>query len=311
MKISVRLEGGGGDCLLGNRFVFAIKDKYPDSEITAYIDSEGKTFQKELLSILYGSAYKDIKIIPNKKYKQLWIDSQYGTEEYLGAIENVPDNIIAEMLSYDKFYDLHIDSLKWMDYDFDWLRYFQFFPKPDLDRIQPIEPYIVFQLISNTKNDHGLEQFYTNRLISDTSKFCKVKIICTKDVVDFYSDVKNLDNVEILDVDLKNACEIISGAECMFSIDSGLKYIGYAYSIPTLCMSKQVSSAHVPFPTHSIRWMPFAATSLPLHLDCYYVVSLIKRIFENKANILIPQFTDFNNQVIKRNYKINLEKTII
>ena len=68
MNISVRLEGGLGDCLLGNRFANAIKEKHPDSKITAYIDREGKTFQKECLSILYPSFYKDIKIIQSKKY---------------------------------------------------------------------------------------------------------------------------------------------------------------------------------------------------------------------------------------------------
>ena len=53
MEIAVRLEGGLGDCLLGNRFVSAIKEKYTDANVTAYIDSEGKTFQKECLDTLY------------------------------------------------------------------------------------------------------------------------------------------------------------------------------------------------------------------------------------------------------------------
>ena len=39
MNIAVRLEGGLGDVLCANRFVFAIKEKYPKAEITAYIDS--------------------------------------------------------------------------------------------------------------------------------------------------------------------------------------------------------------------------------------------------------------------------------
>ena len=97
MNISVRLEGGLGDCLLGNRFVSAIKEKYPDSDITAYIDSEGKTFQKEGLEILYPSMYKKINIIQNKKYKEFWVDCQFGTDNYYGALENVPDNIRQEL----------------------------------------------------------------------------------------------------------------------------------------------------------------------------------------------------------------------
>ena len=33
MEIAVRLEGGLGDCLLGNWFVSAIKEKYTDEEL--------------------------------------------------------------------------------------------------------------------------------------------------------------------------------------------------------------------------------------------------------------------------------------
>lgn len=311
MNISVRLEGGLGDCLLGNRFVYAIKEKYPDSEITAYIDSEGKTFQKQGLEILYPSYYKDIKIIPKKKYKDFWVNCQFGLDKYIGALENVPDEIRAEMESYDKFYDLHIDSLKWCDFDFDWMRYYRFFPKPDLNRITPSEDYIVFHLVSNSKNDHGLEQEYINNLIKETISFIKVKLICTADVRFFYKDFENNDRVEILDVDLKNAFLAISGAKCMFSIDSGLKYVGYAYDVPTLCMSRQVAYPHFPYLSHQIRWMPFPEACLPLNYDYLYVCDLMKRILKNKANILVPQITDFDNQAIRRIYSVNTHKSIL
>lgn len=313
MDINVRLEGGAGDCLLGHRFCCAIKDKYPDASIKAYIDSEGKTFQKDLLEILYPTFYKEINVIPNKKFKKLVIDSQFGQESYLGALENVPDEWLTYMVhGCDKFYDLHIDSLKWLNYDFDWLRYYRFFPKPELPKkIILGDKYAVFHLVSNTKNDHGLEQFYINRLIDATSKFIKVKLISTPDVRHFYSEFEKHPNVEILDVKLKEACEIISGAEVMFSIDSGLKYIGYAYSIPTLCMSRQVSAPSQPFPSHQLRWMPFPETCFPLNYDAVHISHILKRIVDNKGYALFPLATDFDAQLIRRNYTVNLEKSIL
>lgn len=312
MDINVRLEGGAGDCLLGHRFACAIKDKYPDAQITAYIDSEGKEFQKNLIKILYPSFYKDIIVIPKKKYQKCVINSQFGQEEYRGAIENVPDYIRSEMeTNCYKFYDLHIDSLKWINADYDWIRFIQYFPKPELPKAQNNEQYAVFHLVSNTKNDHGLEKFYINRLVEETSKHIKVKLISTKDVRHFYDDLENKPNIEILDIDLKDACLVISGAKVMFSIDSGLKYIGYAYDVPTLCMSKQVVAPMQPFFTHQIRWMPYPQTCFPLHYDAIHLSQIIIKIFNNKGYILNPLLTDLDSQTIKRNYKVNEEKSAL
>ena len=42
MEIAVRLEGGLGDCLLGNRFVSAIKEKYTDANVSLPLIVTGK-----------------------------------------------------------------------------------------------------------------------------------------------------------------------------------------------------------------------------------------------------------------------------
>lgn len=312
MDINVRLEGGAGDCLLGHRFCCSIKDKYPNAQITAYIDSEGKQFQKNLLTILYPTFYKEIKVIPNKKFKKIVINSQFTEETYIGAIENVPDDIREEMeTKCDKFYDLHIDSLKWVSYDFDWIRYLQYFPKPELPKLETNDKYVAFHLVSNTKNDHGLEKWYIATLVNHTSKYVKCKLICTADVRHFYSDLESNPNVEILDVGLQKACSIISAAKCMFSIDSGLKYIAYSYDVPTLCMSKQVSAPTAPFFTHQVRWMPYPQTCFPIQYDAVHLSQIIKRIYDNKGYILQPLMTDFDSQIIKRNYTVNQEKSIL
>lgn len=309
MNISVRLEGGLGDILCANRFVFAIKEKYPNSEITAYIDSEGKTFQKEALDILYPNIYKEIKIIQNKKYKEFWVDCQFGLDNYYGAIENIPDEIRLEMESYNKFYDLHIDSLKWTEYDFDWLRYYRFFPKPELKCENNKGNYIVLHLVSSTSIGHRLENWYIERLITSLSKNYKLYIISTVDTNHFYENVKNLENVNIFNGSIKEVCELISNAKLMISTDSGFRYIAYGYGIPTLTFSKHCPQPFTTIPSHQIRWLMFPETCFPLNYNVDFISELTIKILINKGYILCPFLKDFDNQVIKRNYSINVDKT--
>jgi hypothetical protein len=148
-----------GDHLLANRFVPAIKEKYPNYDIYAYSNTDGKTFQKEVLNLLYPSFYKEILVIPNKKYKKCVINSQFGEETYNGCIENIPDEWYNKLTSHTKWYNLHIDSLSFLDYDFDWLRYFRFFPKPEYQPEKNKEDYIICHLVSEGNVAQRLEQF--------------------------------------------------------------------------------------------------------------------------------------------------------
>jgi hypothetical protein len=311
MNISVRLEGGLGDVLCANRFVSAIKEKYPNSNITAYIDSEGKTFQKEALDILYPNLYKKIKIIQSKKYKEFWVNCQFGLDNYYGALENVPDEVKSEMESYDKFYDLHIDSLKWTEYDFDWLRYYRFFPRPELKCENSKGDYIVLHLVSSTSVGHRLENWYIERLITNLSKNYKLYIISTPDTNHFYEAVKKLNNVNIFNGSIKEVCELISNAKLMVSTDSGFRYVAYGYSIPTLTFSKHSPQPFVSIPSHQIRWLMFPETCFPLNYNTDFVSELVSKILTNQGYILCPFLKDFDNQAIKRNYSINVEKSII
>lgn len=310
MNISVRMEGGLGDCLLANRFVYAIKDKYKNAQVTAYIDSEGKTFQKECLDILYPSMYKEIKIIPNKKYKEFWVDCQFGLDNYYGALENVPDDIRKEMESYDKFYDLHIDSLKWTEYDFDWLKYYKFFPTPELNSPNNFGDYVVLHLISSTSVGHRLEDWYIENLIKEVAKSHPIYIISTKDTNHFYEKVKDISNVTIVNGSIMDMCKLISNAKLMLSTDSGFRYIAYGHGIPTLTFSKHSIQPFSSIPSHQIRWLIFPETCFPLNFDYKFISSLSQKILENKAYILLPYIDNFNIQAIKRQYSINFNKSI-
>jgi ADP-heptose:LPS heptosyltransferase len=308
-NISVRLEGGMGDCLLGNRFIPAIKEAYPNSEITAFIDSEGKTFQKEILDCCYPSFYKEIKIIPNKKYKDFWVDCQFGTDNYYGALENVPDKILSEMLSYDKFYDLHIDSLKWTK-NKTWIKYHRFFPKPHVEPLQTPNRYIVLHLVSSTSVGHRMEEWYIVRLIKELLERgnFNIKIISTPDTNHFYQNLESK-RVEIINANIKTIVSIIGGAAGMISTDSGFRYLAYGYSIPTLIFSKQSVQPFSAIPSHQIRWLIFPETCFPLHYDATRVSETLLNCIKNPAQILVPYVSDFNSQCVYRNYIINTERT--
>jgi ADP-heptose:LPS heptosyltransferase len=313
MNIAVRLEGGLGDCLLGNRFVSAIKDKYKNAQVTAYIDSEGKTFQKEALEILYPSMYKEIKVIPNKKYKEFWVDCQFGIDNYYGALENVPDNIRNEMESYDKFYDLHIDSLKWTNYDFDWLRYFYYFPRPEIDfKNKYNQKYVIFHLASNNlKNAHRMEEWYIEHLISKVSQDYKCLIISTKETRHFLQKLEKINNTQLVEGGLEEISSLINFASCFVCIDSGLKYIAHACSVPVYCFSQQSLAPHNVLPSHKIRWLIHPEHNFPLHYDLNYISNLIINTCHTPALNLIPYVNNFELQAVKREYIINTEKSII
>ena len=129
-RINVRMEGGLGDHLLACRFLPAIREKHPEARIKVYTDTNGKTFQKEGITSVYGHLFDECVVIPSKKFQEFWVDCQFGTDNFYGALENVPDDVLKEMTQdCDKFYDLHIDGLKWMNYDLIG-SLFLLFPKP-------------------------------------------------------------------------------------------------------------------------------------------------------------------------------------
>lgn len=307
-EIAVRLEGGAGDCLLANRFIPAIKEKYPLASVYAYIDSEGNTFQQEVLQVLYPSFYKTFHVIPSKKYKEFWVDCQFGCDNYKGALENIPDIWRKEMESYERFYDLHIDSLKWVDYDFSWLRYYKFFPKPELE---PVETDIVMHLISSTSVGHRLEEWYIESLVNRVAKFGRVTIISTPETNHFYDCVKNNPCVEIFNGSIKEVCERIGGAKLMISTDSGFRYVAYGYGVPTLTFSKQSTKPFSSIPSHQIRWLMFPETCFPLNYDAKHIADISQRILNNYGYILAPYVNDFDAQLVRRRYEINQEKSIL
>lgn len=309
-RINIRLEGGLGDHLLGTRFIPAIKEKYPDAKIYAYCDTEGKKFQENALKVAYSHLFDNIQTIDKKKFKEFWVDCQFGTDNFYGALENVPDDILQDMQNNcDKFYDLHIDGLKWMNYDFDWLRYFYFFPKPKFKfKSWQKEKYVIMHLNSATSKGHILEQFYIDGLVKKVSEFIKVIIISTKDDNYLFEHLTS-GNVSIFNGEIEEIFALISQASAMVSIDSGFRYIAYGCGIPTITFSANcLAPGKIPT-SHMIRWLMFTNQVLPLNYSFTMVAKSIKNILENKGYSLMPFINNIDKEFVNRKYTINREKT--
>jgi hypothetical protein len=308
------MEGGLGDHLLACRFLPALKEKHPNAKIKIYTDTNGKTFQKERITSAYAHLFDECVVNPSKKFKEFWVDCQFGTDNFYGALENVPDDVRKEMTEdCDKFYDLHIDGLQWMKADFDWLRYFYFFPKPKLDlldspSISLMEDYVVMHLHSATSKGHVLEQFYIDGLINKVAEFSNVIVISTPEDNHLYEHLKN-EKVRIFNGSVAEVFSVISNAKAMVSTDSGFRYIAYGASVPCITFSANcMGPAQVPL-SHQIRWLMFTSHILPLNYSFTFVAKAVKNILSNPGQALVPFTLDFDRDLVNRVYTINKEKT--
>lgn len=310
--INIRMEGGLGDHLLAVRFLPAIRERHPGAFIHVFTDTNGKTFQRDALQSTYSHLFDKIEVIPSKKYQEFWVDCQFGTDNFYGALENVPDDIRERMTKEcDKFYDLHIDGLKWMNYEFDWLRYFYQFPKPTVLPMQPFGKewdYVVMHLHSATSKGHVLEQFYIDGLVKKVSEFTKVILISTPEDNKLYDHLKS-ENVLIFNGSVEQVFSVIANAKAMVSTDSGFRYIAYGCGVPTVTFSANcMAPGQVPL-SHEIRWLMFPKQVLPLNYSFTYVAKLVKNILTNKGYALVPLVQDFDRELVNRVYTINTEKT--
>ncbi len=297
MKIAVRLEGGLGDHLLANRFVHAIKEKYPNSKIHAFSDTEGNSRSIELLQQLFPSKYDIISTCEKRKNQNFEIKTPFGVENYPAYITNLPDRSLLEINSCDKFYDLHIDSLNWLNYDFDWLRYYYFFPKPEIELVSPYKSgYIMAHLYSRPDSPYNLEQWYTIQLLSKLSENNKIVVVTQNQHKDYYSELFNNKNIIINTADsVIEICRIAQGCSCFIGIDSGIRYIPYYFSKPVFVFSKYCQEYGSVGYSHLIRWLIFPKMVLPMHFNIDIVKKMIYHSINNPANILFPELLENSN----------------
>jgi hypothetical protein len=306
MKIAVRMEGGLGDHLLANRFLFAIKEKFSSAGIKIFSDTEGNSSSLNVLKKLFPEHYNNSEVVQYRKDKNFQIETPtWGKEHYPAHINNMPEEVLQEINSADKFYDLHIDGLKWLKYDFDWLKYYYFFPTPRLELKSKIDPgYILMHLYARPGSPYNLEKQYATEIVQKLAINQKVVIVTQESDLEFYSKVSGLTNVKIETPDnVLDIFSLASGCAAFLGIDSGIRYIPYHFSKPTFVLSKNCKKFGSPYSSHLIRWLLFPNHVIPIGMEEATIVEIIKQSLKNPAAQIFPQLLlnqNINQTIVNR-----------
>ena len=306
-SVALRMEGGLGDHLLANRFAASIREAHPNSFITLFSDTEGNSSSANLLSHFFPNFYNKVEIIPYRKNKNHQITSQFGTELYPADINNLPDEFLEKFNKADKFYDLHIDSLAWLSQDFDWLRYYYFFPKPktpcETNYNVPSGKYILCHLYSRPDSPYNLDKSYVIELINSLKQLLDVVIITQDEHKSYYSEVFNSDRVHITTPNLKECFYLASKCQSFIGIDSGIRYIPYHFSKPVFVFSKFCRSYGSVAPSHLIRWLLFGKNVFPVNFNINIVSDIISNTLLSPASMLFPEYSsNVDSAIVNRKF---------
>ena len=308
--VSIRLEGGIGDHLLANRFVGAIKEKHPDAQLNFYSDTENNHKQINLLKHAWPSIYtnNNCRVIESRKSKNFKVKTQFGEEIYNCHLDNIPDEYNRLFNDSDYFYNLCIDNLDWLNYTFDWKRYFYFFPRPEINIKLPDikDSYILTHLLPRPNSDHNIEQWYAIELIKKLLKSGKqVVSVCQTEYMNFYKDIVDLNdpNFKLTDCSLEEFFILSQACSAFIGVDSGLRYFPLHYGKPTYVFSKYCQQPFQAWPSHILRWLVFEKYTLPMHYDVNYVTALIINSSAHPASSFFPEYGNkIENSIIQRYY---------
>lgn len=296
MEIALRLEGGLGDLLLQNRLVPAIKEKYPNSKIIGYFNTDKKyaDFITKFFPFNYNEyyTYKNVKEICD-------LDLGFGKENLGHFLFNTPEEYMQKFKSADKFYNLCVDEMKWLDVDFDLQRYFYFFTRPkefniDLGREFP-DKFILTHLYPRPDKD-WLGKKYISEVIKKLKGILPVVCITTEEHKDFYSEFENDKDVIIYPCSLDQSFELAKRCQIFIGMDSSIRYMPYHFSKTCFVFSKFCKDFRSPVPSNSLRWLLFDNHVIPPHFPVENIEKLIKNALASKACALYPYVIDNINE---------------
>lgn len=305
MNINVRMEGGLGDHLLANRFVPAIIDKYPNAKIKIFSDTEGNERTLNFLLKAFPSFYKrGGEVIMHRNSKTYNVISQFGQENYPAHIDNQTQEYKSKLMDCDIFYDLHIDGLKWIDYDFDWLRYYYFFPKPEFEYYTDNQ-YILTHLYSRPDSVYNINHRYVISLLHSLARINKTIVIVESEYKSYYQDVFNHPNIVIeTPRSIKEIFHIASKCSCFIGIDSGIRYIPYHFSKPTFVFSQYCDVDGNIAISHLSRWLIFSQNIWHMNKSLYEIENIISNIHNNSAYQLFPNInSNIEQYIVQRKFK--------
>ena len=227
-----------------------------------------------------------------------------------GSIKNVKPTDLKLMEGvYDKFYDLHIDSLEWMNYDFDWFKHFQVFPTPEnkgrmsYPNAMFPDKFILAHLYARDDADSNMEDWYIEKLVKSISQEFDVIILYNEESEHKYKKLmdQNIERLHFMDETVISIFDISSRCTAMLAIDSGIRYIPYHYGKPVFTFSKYCTQYGVVQYSYLIRWLLNDRYVLPLHYDVSSAGTMLKNCLRNPAYRLYPHLlNDIERLVAQR-----------
>ena len=302
MKISAVIEGGMGDMILASRLLAAIKEKHPDSELTVFANNERNWKFNEFFCRHWGHLFDDFDGEIDRR-GDFFIESQFGRENYRGAIENITDAGLAKINAADKVYNLHLDSLAFTRSDLPWAKYARYVPAPRCvaSEALPVGTVLV-NLFARTGHFSGVSSDYACSLISALRKIHPVVVIAPSEEAreEFYAPHRDVVRV----TSLSETLSLVSAADCGVSIDTGVRCMFYSVGKPCLTLCGLAKKPFEIPASHQLRWYLMPEHILPVDAKPLFVQSLISNIIENPACAAYPQISarDIDNFLLKRKY---------
>jgi hypothetical protein len=291
-NIIVRFEGGIGDCLLANRFLFAIKEAHPDSNIKVAFDTGVNNKQEKLMKHLWPSTYVNTYTIGEKLNPQFITKNNEGRNvNYVNHPDNLPNKFKEDIKSSDIFYDLHIASLKFFKYDIPWMKYYWYFPKPEVVteyKGKLPEKFILVHFYPRPDSFHSLDQSQAINLINELKKILPVVIICEEKYFDWYKGCSEW----IIDPKIEEIFYIASKCEIFVGADSSIRYIPLHFGKASFVLSKHCQE---PFRLdkinlhHLCRWSLYRNLTLPANIIPEIMGIIASNIVKNKGYFLFPE----------------------
>lgn len=303
MKVHLLAEGGLGDLIASTRFIAAAREKHPNAEITLFINNDNNDAFNRFIATHWSYLVDKIVGDVHRKSKNYTITSQFGTESYNAAFENIVAEDREFILKCDKFYNLHIDGLHYLDSDLPWLKYVRHFPKPENVAEVKLPPNSVFiNLYARAGHHNAISKEQSDGIIQSISDVNNAVIVAQSEEVrdTFYKGFED----KVVVADLEQSLALASQCELGVSIDSGLRYFLFPFGKACYTLSHLVKQPFSPPPSHIARWYMWPEHMLPLDVKPMYLGALVDNALTNKACLLFPQFhaAQIDQVIVKRKY---------
>lgn len=235
--------------------------------------------------------------------------SQYGVENIPARFENLIDEDQKKLLDCDKFYNLWVDSLEFLNYP-ECLSCFNYWPRPEkelkYDDIKLPKKFLMFHPMARLDTERKLEKWYIEALVKEFAAEIPVVIITEEKYVEYYEFTAGWENVQVHATDLYEAWYIASKCSGFLGVDSSIRYFSMCYGVPNYVFNHFCNSPFVVPPSQIVRWANRPHSCLPPHWNKKEVKEIVLRAIDDYANYLYPEYSlagrNISDTIVRRKF---------